>query len=101
LPAGAAGNPHETPAALPPSDAPSTRAFARLAPGTRRGLDGGIEPTYLDFAYFSAVIGMTSQVVGVARPPMRRMVLLHGLVSFGLNLMVLALTLNLIASALD
>lgn len=69
-----------------------------------RGLifPGEAEPTYLDFAYFSAVIGMTSQVadVSIAHTTMRRLVLLHGLVSFGFNLMVLALTLNLIASAL-
>ena len=69
-----------------------------------RGLifPGEAEPTYLDFAYFPAVIGMTSQVadVGIAHPAMRRLVLLHGLVSFGFNLMVLALTLNLVASAL-
>jgi uncharacterized membrane protein len=31
---------------------------------------------------------------------MRRLALLHGLVSFGFNLMVLALTLNLVVSAL-
>jgi len=63
---------------------------------------GDAAPTYLDFAYFAAVIGMTSQVadVGVAHPAMRRLVLLHGLVSFGYNLMVLALTINLVASAL-
>lgn len=63
---------------------------------------GEAAPTYLDFAYFSAVIGMTSQVadVGIAHTTMRRMVLLHGLVSFSFNLMVLALTLNLVASAL-
>lgn len=63
---------------------------------------GGAAPAYLDFAYFSAVIGMTSQVadVGIAHAAMRRLVLLHGLVSFGFNLMVLALTLNLVASAL-
>lgn len=69
-----------------------------------RGLvfPGEAAPTYLDFAYFAAVIGMTSQVadVGVAHPAMRRLVLLHGLVSFGYNLMVLALTFNLVASAL-
>jgi uncharacterized membrane protein len=59
-------------------------------------------PDYLDFAYFSAVIGMTSQTadVGVAQAAMRRLVLLHGLVSFGFNLLVLALTINLVASAL-
>jgi uncharacterized membrane protein len=63
---------------------------------------GEAEPNYLDFAYFSAVIGMTSQVadVAIARAAMRRLVLLHGLVSFAFNLMVLALTLNLVASAL-
>jgi len=63
---------------------------------------GEAAPTYLDFAYFAAVIGMTSQVadVGVAHPAMRRLVLLHGLVSFGYNLMVLALMINLVASAL-
>jgi uncharacterized membrane protein len=38
--------------------------------------------------------------VGVAQPGMRRLVLLHGLVSFGFNLLVLALTINLVASAL-
>ena len=63
---------------------------------------GGRAPDYMDFAYFSAVIGMTSQVadVAIASPGMRRMVLLHGLVAFGFNLLVLALTLNLVASAL-
>jgi uncharacterized membrane protein len=63
---------------------------------------GEAAPTYLDFAYFAAVIGMTSQVadVAVSHPAMRRLVLMHGLVSFGYNLMVLALTFNLVASAL-
>lgn len=63
---------------------------------------GDAPPTYMDFAYFSAVIGMTSQVsdVAIAAAPMRRLALAHGLVSFGFNLLVLALTLNLVASAL-
>lgn len=63
---------------------------------------GEAAPSYADFAYFSAVIGMTSQVadVSIVLPSMRRLVLLHGLVSFGFNLLVLALTLNLVASAL-
>lgn len=63
---------------------------------------GGSAPDYLDFAYFAAVIGMTAQVADVAitTPAMRRLVLLHGLVSFGFNILVLALTLNLVASAL-
>ncbi|MEW6728441.1 MAG: DUF1345 domain-containing protein [Pseudomonadota bacterium] len=63
---------------------------------------GQSAPDYLDFAYFAAVIGMTAQVadVGIATSAMRRLVLLHGLVAFAFNLLVLALTLNLVASAL-
>ncbi|KAB2319884.1 DUF1345 domain-containing protein [Betaproteobacteria bacterium SCN1] len=63
---------------------------------------GEAAPTYMDFAYFAAVIGMTSQVsdVAVGAAPMRRLALAHGLVSFAFNLLVLALTLNLVASAL-
>jgi uncharacterized membrane protein len=38
--------------------------------------------------------------VAIAGAPMRRLALAHGLVSFGFNLLVLALTLNLVASAL-
>lgn len=62
----------------------------------------GAAPRYADFAYFAAVIGMTSQVADVAitTTAMRRLVLVHGLVSFGFNLLVLALTINLVASAL-
>lgn len=80
------------------------RYARRYYMGDTHGLifPGDAEPTYFDFAYFSAVIGMTSQVadVGISHPTMRRLALLHGLVSFGFNLMVLALTLNLVASAL-
>ena len=61
---------------------------------------GGKPPDYLDFLYFSAVIGMTSQVsdVAVTSRRLRRLVLLHGVVSFFFNTVVLALTINLIAS---
>ena len=57
------------------------------------------EPDYLDFAYFSFVIGMTFQVsdVQITRRNLRRHVLLHGLISFVLNTFVVALTINLIA----
>lgn len=71
---------------------------------TARGLafPGGREPDYLDFFYFSAVVGMTSQVSDVAATnrPMRRLTLLHGLVSFAFNLLVLALAVNVFASSL-
>ena len=56
-------------------------------------------PNYLDFAYFSFIVGMTFQVsdVEVTDKIMRRLVLLHGLISFVLNTFVVALTVNFIA----
>ena len=63
---------------------------------------GEKKPDYLDFAYFSFVIGMTFQVsdTAVHSRSIRRLVLLHGLISFGLNTFVVALTINLIAGLL-
>ena len=65
------------------------------------GLDfpGNEAPDYLDFAYFSFVIGMTFQVsdVEISSRLIRRQALVHGLLSFGLNTFVVALTVNLIA----
>jgi len=63
---------------------------------------GGHEPDYLDFIYQSAVVGMTSQTsdVAVTSRRMRRLTLGHGLLSFAFNLVVLALAVNVIASAL-
>jgi uncharacterized membrane protein len=57
------------------------------------------KPDYLDFVYFSYVIGMTFQVsdVEITSRTIRRLALLHGLLSFGLNTFVVALTINLIA----
>jgi len=56
-------------------------------------------PDYLDFAYFAFVIGMTFQVsdVDISSRKIRRVVLIHGLISFLLNTFVVALTINLIA----
>lgn len=66
-----------------------------------KGLDfpSEYEPDYLDFAYFAFVIGMTFQVsdVQITSRRMRRVALLHSLISFGLNTFVVALTINLIA----
>ncbi|MES2365248.1 MAG: DUF1345 domain-containing protein [Pseudomonadota bacterium] len=61
---------------------------------------GDRDPDYLDFAYFSFVIGMTSQVsdVAVTSRVMRRLTLAHGLLSFGFNVAVLALSVNIFAS---
>ena len=65
------------------------------------GLDfpGEKNPDYLDFAYFSFVIGMTFQVsdVEISSRIIRRQALAHALLSFVLNTFVVALTINLIA----
>ncbi len=63
---------------------------------------GDAEPDYWDFVYFSFVIGMTSQVsdVGVTTGTIRRTVTAHGIVSFVFNAALLALTVNLAASAM-
>ncbi len=60
------------------------------------------QPDYWDFVYFSFVIGMTSQVsdVAVASKPIRRTVAAHGIVSFLFNAALLALTVNIAASAI-
>lgn len=60
---------------------------------------GNSKPDYLDFAYFSFVIGMTFQVsdVEIASQKIRRLALVHALLSFTLNTFVVALTINLIA----
>ena len=67
----------------------------------KKGLEfpSGEEPDYLDFAYFSFVVGMTFQVsdVQVTNKKMRRLVLLHGLIAFALNTFVVALTINFLA----
>lgn len=57
------------------------------------------KPDYLDFAYFSFVIGMTFQVsdVEITSKRIRRIALIHGLLSFILNTFVVALTINMIA----
>jgi uncharacterized membrane protein len=58
------------------------------------------KPDYLDFAYFSLVIGMTFQVsdVAITSRKIRRMVLMHALISFVFNTFIVALTINLIAA---
>ena len=63
---------------------------------------GDKEPDYWDFVYFSFVIGMTSQVsdVGVTSKQIRRTVAAHGVVSFVFNAALLALTVNIAASAI-
>ena len=56
-------------------------------------------PDYYDFAYFSFVIGMTCQVsdVQISSSDMRRLALVHGLISFAFNTAILAMFVNIIA----
>jgi len=56
-------------------------------------------PEYIDFAYFSFVLGMTFQVsdVEITSKRFRSLALLHGLVSFAFNTIMIALTINVIA----
>lgn len=69
--------------------------------GDSRALDfpGDKKPDYLDFAYFSFVLGMTFQVsdVSICSRKIRRTAFAHAVLAFALNTFVVALTINLIA----
>jgi len=67
--------------------------------GTGLAFPGDEQPDYLDFAYFSFVMGCTFQVsdVQVTSRRIRHVTLFHGLLSFALNTFVVALTINIIA----
>lgn len=71
---------------------PTTHAGGLIFPGNKK-------PEYLDFAYFSFVLGMTFQVsdVQITSKYIRRMAMWHGLLSFGYNTVMIALTINVIA----
>ena len=59
-------------------------------------------PVYPDFLYFAIIIGMTSQTADVAivSTRMRRLAMVHGMISFIFNTTLLALTINIAASLL-
>ena len=63
---------------------------------------GDREPDYMDFAYFSFVIGMTFQVsdVVITSRDFRKLVLLHGMLSFGFNTVILALAISTVSNVL-
>src|SRR3954454_22471499 len=76
-----------------------------------RGTPGGLQfpsgdqhedADYWDFVYFSFVIGMTAQVsdVGITDRTIRRTATAHGIVSFVFNTALLALMVNIAASAI-
>lgn len=60
------------------------------------------QPDFIDFAYFSFIIGMTCQTsdVGITSRRVRRIALVHGLIAFGFNAVIVALSLNLASSLL-
>jgi len=60
------------------------------------------EPDYLDFAYYSFVVGMTSQVsdVAVLSRKMRRLTMIHGVLSFIYNIAILAMSINIIGGVI-
>ncbi len=66
-----------------------------------RGLTfpGTKDPDDYDFAYFSFVIGMTFQVsdVQITDPGIRRVALMHALISFAYNTAIVALVINLLS----
>ncbi len=61
---------------------------------------GGREPDYRDFLYYGFVIGCTAQTADVNTSPsaMRRLTLVHGIVSFVFNTTILVLMINIGAS---
>jgi uncharacterized membrane protein len=77
--------------------------------GGGRGSGGGLDfpddptPDYLDFLYFSFVVGITAQTsdVAVTSRAMRRVVMLHGILSFFFNTAVIALAVNLAAQLIQ
>lgn len=62
-----------------------------------------LEPNYLDFAYFAFVIGMTAQTadIGISSRAIRGTALLHGLISFLFNTVIVALTIGTIGGMLS
>ena len=82
--------------------------FYEVDDDSTAGICGGLEfpgekqPDYLDFLYFSLVLGMTFQVsdVQITARKFRRMAIAHGLMSFMFNTIILALTVNIAASLL-
>ena len=73
------------------------------AAGAGLQFPGKQAPDYFDFLYYAHVVGMTSQVsdVVVTARHMRRLTLLHSLAAFAFNMLVLALSINVVAGALQ
>ncbi len=71
--------------------------------GKNSGLEfpGTKEPDYWDFIYFAFVIGMTFQVsdVQINERGIRRVALAHAVIAFFFNVVIIALSVNVLASS--
>jgi uncharacterized membrane protein len=85
-----------------------TLRYAHLHYRDRGNAEGGVRfpdplpPTYLDFAYFAFTIGMCFQVsdAAVTSREFRGAVLMHALLSFTYNTVILAVAINLLVGAI-
>jgi uncharacterized membrane protein len=86
------------------SDDPIGDAEHEAESGKRMALrfPGQARPDYLDFLYFSFTIGVANQTADteVVSRGMRALVLIHSIISYFFNTIILALTINIAASTL-
>ena len=63
---------------------------------------GTATPDYLDFMYFAVVLSMCCQTsdVAITSSSFRRLVMLHSVVSFFFNVIIIAITVNVVAGVL-
>ena len=61
------------------------------------------QPDYLDFAYFSFVLGMTFQVsdVAIKSRKVRRLALIHSFLAFVYNTVIVALSINIVSGIIS
>jgi len=79
-----------------------------LETGADQQIKGGLvfpgtqAPRYIEFLYFSFIIGMTGQTsdVGIAGHDLRWLALIQGIIAFFFNTVILALTINIAAGLL-
>lgn len=73
--------------------------YASISTNPPLAFPGGEKPDYFDFLYFSVVVGLTAQVsdVVVNSRRLRRTVLVHGIIAFFFNTLILALMVNIAA----
>jgi uncharacterized membrane protein len=77
--------------------------YRKQEAGSGLSFPGDDKPDYWDFAYFAFVIGMTAQTsdVAITDRTIRRTAVAHGIVSFIFNTALLALMVNIAASAIS